>query len=151
MTQKALPFLRHTKGVICILSVSSVASITVLFTGAPYAMSKAALDQLTKHAAVENAPFGVRVNSVNPAAIRTLLSNKPGFSDEEYFKMLEQEREGRHAMNRVGSPVEVARCIAFLASDDAFFVTGVTLPVDGGMLLMSSIDSTSRVSLDGSC
>lgn len=147
MTQKTLPFLRQTKG--CIVNVSSVASLTVLYKVPAYSMSKAALDQLTKHTALENAPYGVRVNSVNPGVIKTAFRKAPGFTDEEFAKVLEQTMKTRHAMGRIGSPEEVARCIAFLASDDASFVTGVTLPVDGGLLLMSSFDSNARDKFHG--
>ncbi|XP_077535579.1 putative oxidoreductase SERP2049 isoform X3 [Haemaphysalis longicornis] len=85
MTQKTLPFLRQTKG--CIVNVSSVASLTVLYKAPAYSMSKAALDQLTKHTALENAPFGVRVNSVNPGVIKTAFTKAPGFTDEEFAKL----------------------------------------------------------------
>ncbi|XP_077534785.1 putative oxidoreductase TM_0325 [Haemaphysalis longicornis] len=133
----------------CIVNVSSVASLTVLYKAPAYSMSKAALDQLTKHAALENAPFGVRVNSVNPGFIKTAFAKAPGFTDEEFEKVLEQTMKTRHSMGRIGSPEEVARCIAFLASEDASFVTGVSLPVDGGLLLMSSFDSNSRDKFHG--
>lgn len=137
MTQKTLPFLRQTKG--CIVNVSSIAALTVVFGASPYSLSKAALDHLTRHTALENAPLGVRVNSVNPGVIRTPIGKLPGSTDEEHMRMVEQATKDCHAMGRIGNPEEVARCIAFLASDDASFVTGVTLPVDGGLLLMSSL------------
>ncbi|XP_077535323.1 meso-2,3-butanediol dehydrogenase-like [Haemaphysalis longicornis] len=137
MTQKTLPYLRETKG--CIVNVSSIASLTVVCGAAAYSISKAALDHLTRHTALENAPLGVRVNAVNPGVIRTPLGKKPELTDEEHMKLLEEGTKACHAMGRIGNPEEVARCIAFLASDDASFVTGVTLPVDGGLLLMSSL------------
>lgn len=137
MTQKTLPFLRQTKG--CIVNVSSIAALTVVCGTAPYSMSKAALDHLTRHTALENALLGVRVNSVNPGVIKTPIGKLPGFTDEDHMKMVAQATKDCHAMGRIGNPEEVARCIAFLASDDASFVTGVTLPVDGGLLLMSSL------------
>ncbi|XP_077535435.1 meso-2,3-butanediol dehydrogenase-like isoform X3 [Haemaphysalis longicornis] len=96
----------------------------------------------------ENAPFGVRVNSVNPATIKTPIGKLPGFTDEEHMKLMEELSKDKHAMGRVGTPEEVARCIAFLASDEASFVTGVTLPVDGGLLLKSSDGSSSSSSAE---
>ncbi|XP_077535433.1 3-oxoacyl-[acyl-carrier-protein] reductase FabG-like isoform X1 [Haemaphysalis longicornis] len=146
MIQKALPFLRQTKG--SIVNVSSILTLYVQYSTSAYSMSKAALDQLTKHAALENAPFGVRVNSVNPATIKTPIGKLPGFTDEEHMKLMEELSKDKHAMGRVGTPEEVARCIAFLASDEASFVTGVTLPVDGGLLLKSSDGSSSSSSAE---
>lgn len=137
MLRYAMPFLRQTKG--SVVNVSSIASLSVIHNSAAYGVSKGGLDQLTRHAALENAPFGVRVNSVNPAVIKTTQSKPQGYTDEDYFKMLEERTKGAHALGRIGRPEEVARCIAFLASDDASFVTGITMPVDGGLLLKSSL------------
>ncbi|XP_037515134.1 17-beta-hydroxysteroid dehydrogenase 14-like [Rhipicephalus sanguineus] len=63
MIKNAVPYLRQTKG--CIVNVSSVGSTAVVMDAVPYCTAKAALDHLTRYAALENAPFGVRVNAVN--------------------------------------------------------------------------------------
>ena len=116
-----------------IVMVSSVAAVRSMSTGAPYAASKAALDQLTRYLAVEWAPTpdrpGIRVNSVQPAYIDTPLA-APVFKNEARY----QQILAATPMRRVGRPEEVAAAIAFLASDDASYITGATLPVDGGML-----------------
>lgn len=136
MMKNALPYLRHTKG--SVINVSSVASKNPVQSAVPYAVSKAALDQLTGCAALENAAYGVRVNTICPGFVKTTLMMKPGASVEEHMEKLEKAAGPAHAMGRVGTPEEVARCIAFLASDDASFITGATLAVDGGLLLLSS-------------
>ncbi|KAH6931749.1 hypothetical protein HPB50_000236 [Hyalomma asiaticum] len=103
----------------------------------PLCMIKTALPYLRK--TKENAPFGVRVNSVNPGVIKTALALQPGTNKDEFLEVLEKMTAAVHALGRIGTPEEVARCIAFLASDNASFVTGITMPVDGGLLLMSSL------------
>ena len=96
-----------------------------------YNISKAALDQLTRCAAIELAPKGVRINSVNPGVIVTDLQKRGGLSDENYQKFLEHSKT-THALGRVGEVDEVAEAIAFLASSNSSFITGASLPVDGG-------------------
>lgn len=99
-------------------------------------MSKAALDQLTRCAAIELAPKGVRVNSVNPGVVDTPIYSGAGMSERACARVLEKAKT-THAMGRPGTPEEVAQSIAFLASDNqASFITGVTLSVDGGRYVM---------------
>lgn len=100
-----------------------------------YCISKAGVDQLTRCSALELAPKGVRVNSVNPGVIITDCHKRAGMSEEAYAKFLEHSKT-THALGRPGTADEVAKAIAFLASDDASFITGVTLPVDGGRGVM---------------
>ncbi|XP_075547548.1 L-fucose dehydrogenase-like [Dermacentor variabilis] len=107
----------------------------------PYNVTKAALDHLTRCAAFENAPFGVRVNAVNPGVINTAFWTQPGGKVEERREFLEKTAGRAHPLGRVGTPKEVACCIAFLASEDASFVTGITMLVDGGLKLKSSLAS----------
>lgn len=73
----------------------------------------------------------VRVNAVNPGVVVTNLHRRSGIKDEQLDKFFENAKN-THALGRPGDVTEVAKTIAFLASDDASFITGATLPVDGG-------------------
>ena len=134
LTQSCLPYLIKEKG--SVVNVSSVTG-TRSFPGVlPYCISKAALDQFTKCVALELADKGVRVNSVNPGVIVTNLHRRAGQSEEVYAKFLENCKN-THALGRAGTGDEVARTIAFLASDNASFITGELVHVDGGRHAMT--------------
>uniref|UniRef100_A0A8W8JFI7 3-oxoacyl-[acyl-carrier-protein] reductase n=1 Tax=Magallana gigas TaxID=29159 RepID=A0A8W8JFI7_MAGGI len=124
-----IPHLIQTKG--SIVNVSSVNGIRSFPNVLAYNMSKSALDQFTRCTALELAPKQVRVNSVNPGVTVTELQKRGGLDEEAYAKFLERSKE-THALGRPGQPEEVARAIAFLASDDSSYITGASLPVDGG-------------------
>ncbi|KUI41647.1 short-chain dehydrogenase [Mycobacterium sp. IS-1590] len=115
--------------IVCLSSISGLAGQK---RQAAYGPAKFIATGLTKHLAVEWADRGIRVNAVAPGTIRTervkQLPNEPGGS--EYLAAIER----MHPIGRIGEPAEVASAIAFLASDDASFITGAVLPVDGGYL-----------------
>ncbi|XP_071448540.1 3-oxoacyl-[acyl-carrier-protein] reductase FabG-like [Hetaerina americana] len=133
LTKLALPHILATRG--NIVNVSSVTGMRSFPGVVAYNMSKAAVDHLTRSVALEVASRGVRVNAVNPGVIITECHKRGGMSEEDYAKFLEHSKE-THALGRPGTVEEVARAIAFLASDDASFITGHTLPVDGGRNIM---------------
>lgn len=133
MMQLAIPHLKKTKGTI--VNVSSVTGLRAFPNVVAYNLSKAGLDQLTRTAALELAADGVRVNAVNPGVIVTEVHKRGGMSEADYAKFLEHGKT-THAMGRVGKAEEVAQAIAFLASDDASFITGQTLAIDGGRSIM---------------
>lgn len=125
----AIPHLKMTKGTI--VNVSSVAGLRSFPNIAAYATSKAAVDQMTRCTALDLAPYGIRVNAVNPGVIVTDIHRRAGMSEKDYAEFLEHSRS-THALGRAGTVEEVAKAIAFLASDDSTFTTGETLTVDGG-------------------
>jgi len=115
-------------------SVVNVSSVTGLraFPGiVGYCVSKAGLDQLTRCAALELAPQGVRVNAVNPGVVVTDLHRRAGFTEETYAAFLERAKQ-THPLGRPGDPEEIADLIAFLASENAGWITGETISIDGG-------------------
>ena len=133
MMQLALPHLEKRRG--NIVNVSSVNGIRAFPGVLAYCVSKAGVDQLTRCAAMELAPKGIRVNAVNPGVTVTNLHRRGGMDSERYAAFLEHSKTthplGR-ALDRVGTPEEVAELIAFLASDKAGWITGASHAIDGG-------------------
>jgi NAD(P)-dependent dehydrogenase (short-subunit alcohol dehydrogenase family) len=109
-------------------SVVSIGSVngTIALSGYPYSAAKAGLEMLTKTLAAKYGPKGVRFNLITPGTIRTRVWD----GREDRLVSL----AGMYPLGRVGEPDDIAAAVAFLASADAAWITGITLPVDGGLL-----------------
>jgi NAD(P)-dependent dehydrogenase (short-subunit alcohol dehydrogenase family) len=129
--QKFLPILREGASVI---NLSSINAYTGMPNTAVYAASKAALNSLTRTAAYELAPRKIRVNSVNPGPTNTAIFGKLGMPDEAVQEFA-SAMQNRIPLKRFGEPVEAANLVAFLASDEASFITGAEYNIDGGVNL----------------
>ena len=112
-----------------IVNVSSISGFVAQKERWTYNIAKGAVNQLTKCSALDLAPFGIRVNSISPGWIWTREVLKAADFDRAKFDPIWGEY---HMLGRCGDPIECARAILFLLSDDASFITGTDLPVDGG-------------------
>ncbi|GAB3163438.1 SDR family NAD(P)-dependent oxidoreductase [Myceligenerans halotolerans] len=120
----ALPLLRESPrpAVVMVSSVNGLAA----FGDEPYSAAKAGLSVLARNYAVRYGPAGIRFNVVAPGTVRTRVWDSQDGALERLAPL--------YPLRRVGEPEDIAAAIAFLVSDDAAWITGVTLPVDGGIL-----------------
>ena len=118
----------------CVLNIASVDGLAPAPTEALYAAAKAAVLSLTRTLAYEFGTHGIRVNAIAPGIIETEMT-APWLATPEQWT----ERASFYPLNRLGKPGDVAAAALYLCSDDASWVTGVTLPVSGGQFATSDI------------
>jgi NAD(P)-dependent dehydrogenase (short-subunit alcohol dehydrogenase family) len=129
LMRAAVPHLADREG--AIVNVSSVTGARAFPGVLSYCVSKAALDHLTRCAALELAPKRVRVNAVQPGVVVTNLHRRSGMEERQYAAFLERAKE-THPLGRPGDASEIADLILFLASPRAGWITGETIAIDGG-------------------
>ncbi|MCA9680247.1 MAG: glucose 1-dehydrogenase [Kofleriaceae bacterium] len=135
LTTRAVPHLIAGAGA-SILNVSSVAGTRPYAGMLGYCVSKAAIDMFTQSIALELAPQGVRVNAINPGVVVTELHRRAGLDETAYAAFL-QRCQDTHPLGRAGTADEVAALATFLCSDEAGWITGDRVAIDGGRALTS--------------
>jgi len=115
-----------------IINMSSINARVAIPNQVPYCVSKGGVDQLTKVMALSLADYGIRVNAIGPGSIMTDILKGIATDQEAKNRLL-----SRTPLRRIGEPDEVAAVAAFLASDDASYLTGETIYVDGGRLALN--------------
>jgi len=124
-TRAAIPHLKESEG-----SIINIASIYGLVAGpgaTAYSTAKGGIVNFTRSVAVDYAKQNIRVNSICPGFVETPMT-EPAFGEEEFYEYV----HGQTPMGRVAQPEEIASLAMFLASDEASYLTGVNIPVDGG-------------------
>jgi NAD(P)-dependent dehydrogenase (short-subunit alcohol dehydrogenase family) len=117
----------------CIINMSSVNAELTIPNQVPYVISKGGVNQLTRVASISLAQHGIRVNAIGPGTILTELAKKAVLASPEARHTI----LSRTPLGRCGEPEEVASIAAFLASDDASYITGQTLYADGGRMALN--------------
>ncbi len=123
-----------------IVNMSSVNGVMAMPGYTVYNVSKGGIEQLTRVMALELAPLGIRVNAAGPGTILSEMSRNAVLSDDEAKRTI----LSRTPIGRFGEPHDVAAVVAFLASDDAAYVTGETVFIDGGRRALNYTVATSR-------
>jgi glucose 1-dehydrogenase len=117
----------------CIINMSSVNAELTIPNQVPYVVSKGGVNQLTRVAAIGLARYGIRVNAIGPGTILTELAKQAVMGSPEARHTI----LSRTPLGRCGEPEEIAAIAAFLASDDASYMTGQTLYADGGRMALN--------------
>ena len=112
-----------------IVNMSSVNAVFAIANQVPYSVSKGGMNQLTKVMALSLAPHGIRVNAIGPGSIMTDMLASVDADAAARRRLL-----SRTPLGRIGDPAEIAAIAAFLASDEASYITGQTIYADGGRL-----------------
>ena len=112
-----------------VINMSSVNAVFAIANQVPYSVAKGGLNQLTKVMALSLAEYGIRVNAIGPGSINTRMLGTVMTDDAARARIL-----SRTPLGRIGEPEEIAAVAAFLASDDASYITGQTIYADGGRL-----------------
>ena len=127
--EKFLPILKEGASVI---NLSSINAYTGMANTAVYAASKAAMNSYTRTASTELAPRKIRVNAVNPGPVNTPIFGKTGM-DEATIQGFASAMQNRVPLKEFGTPDAIAKLVTFLASEDAWYITGSEINIDGGM------------------
>lgn len=130
--QSVLPSMRRA-GVGSIVNVASLAAVNACGRLSAYTASKGAIDAFSRAAAIELAPFNIRVNCVNPGLILTAMV-EGAFTDDTLDVAAKAQ-----PLRRVGRPEDVAYLVLYLASDEAWFTTGTSQIIDGGLSVMGGV------------
>jgi len=117
-----------------IVNMSSVNAVFAIANQVPYSVSKGGVNQLTKVMALGLAPYGIRVNAIGPGSIMTDMLASVNADPAAKNRIL-----SRTPLGRIGEPAEIAAIAAFLASDEASYVTGQTIYADGGRLPLNYV------------
>ena len=144
LTKALLPLMKNA-GSASIVNISSIASKHP-GTSIAYSVSKAGLDMLTEYLAGDLGPYNIRTNAINPGLVRTNLhlDNKVFTEEEKYQSMLEKAAS-RYPVGRIGMPGDIAGLAAFLLSEEASWINGAIIKIDGGATLYNDLIPPKRV------
>lgn len=131
MSRAAIPCLRRRGGGVIINNASTL-GLVGLARAAAYCAAKGGLVSLTRAMALDHAAEKIRVNAICPGVVDTAMPRRRGLSAADR-QQLDEVYGPLHPVGRVGTPEEIAALVAFLASDEAAFITGVAYPIDGGL------------------
>ncbi len=128
----AMPELKRQRG--AIVNMASMNGLVGQMKNPAYSATKGGVIAMTRSVAIDVAPFGVRVNAVCPAGVMTPLL-EGWFSTQPDPEQMKEYTDLSHMLGRTATPGEIGRLVLYLASDDASFITGQAIPIDGGATL----------------